>query len=317
MNILLTGATGFIGRALVDELTAAEHNITVLARDCQTRRLPDNAKQILFADLTKISNEENVFDTTMKDMDVVIHAAARVHVMKDKVEDPLSEFRKVNTQATLSLARHAAKAGVKRFIFLSTVKVNGESTTSRSPLTEDKSPNPTDSYAISKMEAEQGLMEIAKDTEMEVVIIRLPLIYGPGVKGNFASMMKWVRRGVPFPFGNVNNKRSLLALDNLTSFIIHCLDHPKAANEVFLLSDGQDVSTTELIRKLASAQGVKPRLLSIPVSWLIFIARVLGKRAVAERLLGSLEVNSHKARELLEWTPVVTMDEQLKKMVGN
>jgi nucleoside-diphosphate-sugar epimerase len=220
-------------------------------------------------------------------------------------------------KGTLNLARQAAAYGVKRFVFLSSVKVNGECTLNGCAFRAADIPAPEDAYGISKLEAEQGLMDLARETGMEVVIIRPPLVYGPGVKGNFASLVRWVRKGIPLPLGVVHNKRSLVALENLVDFIALCADPERsklAANEVFLISDGEDVSTNGLLRKVANAYSVAPRLMPIPVLWIRTVARLLGKRAVADRLLGSLVVDSSKAWDLLGWKPVVSMDEQLKNM---
>ena len=205
---------------------------------------------------------------------------------------------------------------MKRFIFISSIKVNGEMTLVDLPFKPNDNYIPTDPYGLSKYEAEQGLLTIAEETGMEVVIIRPPLIYGPNVKANFASMMKWVNKSIPLPFGAIHNKRSLVALDNLVSFIIHCADYkktPQAANQVFLISDGEDVSTTELLQKVAKAFGKKALLLAVPVSLMTLSAKLLGKGDVANRLFGSLQVDSSEARELLGWEPVITMDEQLNK----
>jgi nucleoside-diphosphate-sugar epimerase len=237
--------------------------------------------------------------------------------MKDKTVDPLAEYRMVNVAGTLALARQAAEAGVRRFVFISSIKVNGELTLSGRSFLPDDTPAPEDAYAISKLEAERGLMAISRDTGIEIVIIRPPLVYGPGVKGNFAAMIRWIRRGVPLPLGAVHNRRSLVALANLVDFIVLCADRersPRAANEVFLIADGEDVSTTELLRKVARAYGGKPRLLPVPARWMRFAAGLLGKGAVADRLLGSLVVDSLKARDLLGWRPVISMNEQLQKM---
>lgn len=308
MNVFLTGSTGFVGKAVEDELVMQQHKVVSLARHA-----PSNG----FKDLVRfhIADVANVSDwlSLLEGIDVVIHSAARVHVMNDATNDPLEEFRKVNARATLNLARQAASSGVKRFVFLSSIKVNGEVTESGSFFLPSDTSVPLDPYGLSKYEAEQGLLTIAKETGMEVVIIRPPLVYGPGVKANFASMLKWINKGVPLPFGTVHNQRSLVALDNLVSFIIHCIDHPKAANEVFLISDGEDVSTTELLRKVARAFGKGSILMPVPVLLMTLAAKLIGKGDVANRLFGSLQVDSSKARELLGWKPVITMDEQLKK----
>jgi len=306
-HILITGATGFVGSRLLEH--ALQQGFPVRRA---LRRAVDDAVvgDLVVGDLTPDTN----WREALRDIEVVVHLAARVHVMSDKVADPLVEFRKVNTDATLNLARQAAQSGVKRFIYLSSIKVNGEETEPGESFSPDDEFVSTDPYGLSKYEAEKGLLALAKNTNMEVVIIRPPLVYGPAVKANFASMINWVSRGVPLPFGAVRNQRSLVALDNLVSFIIHCLTHPKAANEVFLVSDGEDVSTTELLQQVAKAFGKKPFLIPVPVDLMKFAANILGKGDVANRLFGSLQVDSSKAKKLLGWKPVITMDEQLKKI---
>jgi nucleoside-diphosphate-sugar epimerase len=247
----------------------------------------------------------------------VIHLAARVHVMVNELQDPLGEYRRVNVQGTLNLARHAAQSGVRRFVFMSSLKVNGERSSPDWPLRDDDVPSPEDAYGQSKLEAEQGLMALARETGMEVVVIRPPLVYGPGVKGNFASMICWLRRGLPLPLGAIHNRRSLVALDNLIDFIALCADadrSPRAANQVFLLSDSEDVSTTELLKKVAKTYEVKSLIIPVPALLIQIVAWSLGKSAIADRLLNSLVVDSSKARKLLGWRPVVSMDEQLRKM---
>jgi nucleoside-diphosphate-sugar epimerase len=308
MKVLVTGANGFVGNALVTQLLADNLVVIGVVRS-KDSILPDGAGRFLILDIL----DEIHWNSMLEGVTVVIHTAARVHVMDDSVADPLVEFRKVNVDATLNLARQAADAGVKRFIFISSVKVNGEITQLGQPFQPNDNYIPDDPYGLSKYEAEQGLLALAKETGMEVVIIRPPLVYGPGVRANFASMMKWVNKGVPLPLGTIKNQRSLVALDNLVSFIIHCIEHPQAANKVFLISDGEDVSTTELLQKVAKAFGKQARLVSVPVSWMSFAARLIGKGDMTNRLFGSLQVDSSKARNLLGWKPVTTMDEQLKK----
>ena len=305
--ILVTGATGFVGQALVGGLREAAYDI----RACSRRTDIAFHRSVNLFQIGELSKNSD-WRHALHDADVVIHLAARVHVMSENAEGPLAKFREVNAFATLNLARQAAEAGVKRFIFISSIKVNGELTEGEPFKSGDKFV-PTDPYGLSKYEAEQGLLALAKETGMEVVVIRPPLVYGPGVRANFASMMKWVNKGVPLPLGAIHNQRSLVALDNLVNFIIYCIDHPKARNEVFLISDGEDVSTTELLHKVAKAFGKRAFLLPVPVSWMIFAAKFVGKADVANRLFGSLQVDSSKARVLLGWKPVITMDGQLKK----
>jgi nucleoside-diphosphate-sugar epimerase len=306
LKILLTGATGFLGKKLLS-LLSTEDVITI----SRSRQKSDICKPRTSYQLD--INEKADYTEALMGVDVVIHCAGRAHIMNDDVGDPLLAFRRVNTYGTLNLAQQAADSGVKRFIFISSIKVNGESTALGVPFRPDDTHIPEDSYGLSKYEAEIGLRKIANKTGMEIVIIRPPLVYGPNVKANFTSMMKWLNKGVSLPFGAIYNKRSFVALDNVVSFIIHCIDHPKAAHEVFLISDGEDVSTTQLLQKVAKALGKKPSLIPLPVSWMTFAARLVGKGDVATRLFGSLQVDSSKARDLLGWHPVITMDTQLKK----
>lgn len=247
--------------------------------------------------------------------DVIVHLAARVHVIADIAADPFLEFRRVNVEGTLNLARQAANAGVRRFIFISSVKVNGELTAIGKPFRADDVPAPQDAYSLSKMEAENALRELATEAAMEVVIIRPPLVYGPGVKANFAVLMRWLKQGLPLPLGSIHNQRSLVALDNLVDLIIACLVSRAAANQTFMVSDGADVSTTQLLKKMGEAMGKLVRLLPLPQYMIEFAATLLGRKNLAQRLCGSLQVDIQKTRHLLGWSPVVTMDEQLKKMV--
>jgi nucleoside-diphosphate-sugar epimerase len=317
--MLVTGATGFVGRALDPELLTNGCQIRALVRKVSTG-LPVEVEQVV-VDLGEIEDEGAIKDA-FAGVDVVVHAAARAHMMQDRSADPLAEFRKLNRDATLALARLAAEAGVKRVVFLSSIKVNGEETFPRRRSAVFKPDDvfiPTDPYGLSKYEAEQGLLALAKETGMEVVIIRPPLVYGPGVKANYASMVNWLRRGVPLQLGAINNKHSFVALDNLVSFIALCADptqSPKSANQVFLISDGEDVSTMDLLRRVAEALCKEPYLLPVPVGLMNFAAKLIGKGEVANRLFGSLQVDSSKARDLLGWQPVITMDEQLNKTVA-
>ncbi|MNJ47124.1 GDP-6-deoxy-D-mannose reductase [compost metagenome] len=232
--------------------------------------------------------------------------------MRESEQDPLQAFRRINVDATLNLARQAASLGVRRFVFISSIKVNGESTVAGRPYTADDSPMPTDPYGISKCEAEQGLMQLAAETGMEVVVIRPVLVYGPGVAANFLGMMRWLYRAVPLPFGAIDNRRSLVYIDNLVDLIATCIKHPAAANQVFLASDGNDVSTSDLLRQLGAALGKPSRLVSVPQGLLVVLARLAGRGDLAQRLFGSLQVSIDKNRTLLGWEPPVTLEQGLK-----
>ncbi len=245
-------------------------------------------------------------------VDSVIHCAARVHVMSDTEVDPLAAFRKVNVEGTLNLAEQAVRAGVRRFVFISSIKVNGEGTRSGKPYAADDTPAPSDPYGVSKLEAEQGLLALAGRTAMEVVIIRPVLVYGPGVKANFLNMMRWLDKGIPLPFGAIDNRRSLVALDNLVDLIITAINHPAAANQIFLISDGEDLSTTQLLRRTAAALGKNARLLPVPSWMLSSAAKLVGKDALSQRLCGSLQVDIQKTRTLLQWNPPVSVNDALK-----
>ena len=307
MRIFITGANGFVGRSLCTEAVA--RGFTVCGMTRSPCNLPGNTENLVMGHM----NDRADWRKALAGCQVVVHLAARVHVMTDTAKNPLDEFRQVNVQGTLNLARQAAAAGVRRFVFVSSIKVNGEATEPGHPFTAEDTPAPLDAYGISKMEAEQGLREISAQTGMEVVIIRPPLVYGPGVKANFAAMMRWLARGVPLPLGAIHNQRSLVALDNLVDLIVTCIAHPAAANQTFLVSDGQDVSTTELLRRMGRAMKRPARLMPVPAGLLEWTAALVGKRDVAQRLCGSLQVDIQKTRQLLGWNPPLTLDQGLKK----
>ncbi len=317
MSILVTGATGFIGRALVNCLLVNGVHVLAGVRK-QSSHLPTSVQQMIIGDLSVLDQSSLALKhTAFEGIETIVHAAARVHIMNDDAVDPLRAFRKVNRDATLALAHLAANAGVKRFVFLSSIKVNGELTRPGHSFSPNDGHIPTDPYGLSKYEAELGLLALALETGMEVVIIRPPLVYGPGVKANFASMMHWMKKSIPLPFGPIHNQRSFVALDNLLDFIALCADREKsskAANQVFLISDNEDVSTTQLLRKVAKSQNNQAWLIPVPVGLMSFAAKLIGKGDIANRLFGSLQVDSSKARDLLGWKPVVTMDEQLEKI---
>ncbi|MGE6991994.1 UDP-glucose 4-epimerase family protein [Pseudomonas sp. NPDC047961] len=311
MRVLLTGASGFVGQAVLDRLVidaGAGHQVVA-----SYRCLPSAQREGVEYCLTPTLGPEADWHSALVGVDAVIHCAARVHVMDDASADPLAEFRRVNVDGTLALARQAVLAGVRRFIFLSSIKVNGEGTPLGQPYCVDDTPAPQDPYGISKLEAEQALLALAEETAMEVVIIRPVLVYGPGVKANFRSMMNWLCRGVPLPLGAISNKRSLVALDNLVDLIVTCVEHPKAANQIFLISDGEDLSTTELLHRMGLALGKPARLLPVPAALLEASALLFGKRATAQRLCGSLQVDISTTCERLGWTPPVRVDDALAK----
>jgi len=307
MKILITGANGFVGSYLAKKLSNVPAvKLTLASRVASPAQWGRTFKVNQIDSTTEWSE-------ALVGCRYVIHTTERAHVMNDKDSDPLTEYRRVNVDGTINLARQAAEAGLRRFIFISSIKVNGEQTSLGNPFTAEDIPAPEDAYGISKYEAEQGLLKIAADTGLEVVIIRPPLVYGPGVKGNFFSMMRIVKKGTPLPLGAIKNKRSLVALDNLVDLISTCIEHPAAANQVFLAGDGEDLSTTELLRGVAKAAGMTSRLIPLPASVLMFVAFLLGKRTVAQKLLGSLQVDISKTRVLLDWTPPLSVEEGLSR----
>jgi len=306
-TFLVTGGSGFVGRALIDRLASISDFTVIAPIRNVVESFPTGVRSLSFSGL----DADFDWRDTLIGVNVVVHSAARVHVMNDVSTDPLAEFRKVNVDGTLNLARQSAAAGVRRFIYISSIKVNGEGTTGGKTYAADDTPAPVDPYGISKLEAEIALQALVASTGMELVIIRPALVYGPGVKANFLSMMRWLYRGVPLPFGAIHNQRSLVALDNLVDLVVTCSEHPAAANQVFLASDGQDVSTTELLRKLAASLGKPARLLPVPAGLMIAAATLLGRRALADRIFGSLQVDISKNRQLLGWKPPVTLDQAL------
>jgi nucleoside-diphosphate-sugar epimerase len=310
MKVLLTGASGFVGRAVLDAANKRGIDVLPVFRSLASAHGRPGAVLILGLD------GESDWSQALQGVDVVIHAAARAHVMEEEALDPLTEYRRVNVQGTSNIARQAGAAAVRRFVFISSIKVNGETTVLGRPFTAEDAPAPEDAYGLSKAEAETELRRIAEETGMEVTIIRPPLIYGPGVKGNFSSLLNWVRQGLPLPLGDLaHNRRSFVGLDNLVDLILVCVEHPKAANQTFLISDGEDISTTELLMKIGKALSRPARLLWVPAGLLALMASLLGKRVISQRLLCSLQVDIDKTVELLGWKPLVSVDEGLKKAV--
>ena len=306
-RVLITGASGFVGQRLTYRLKGSGRPVRAAFRRLGSASGFVKVESIFTGDLTPESN----WRAALQGVDTIVHLAGRVHVIHETATDPLVEFRRVNVFGTLQLARQAVDSGVRRFVFVSSVKVNGEVTQLGRPFSADDMPAPIDAYGVSKLEAEQALLDLAKTTGLEVVIIRPVLIYGPGVKANFLKMMRWLHRGMPLPFGLVNNQRSFVGLDNMLSLITTCLDHPAAKNQVFLVSDGEDLSTPELLRRMAKALGKNARLLPVPTNVLAAVAGVFGKRDFAQRLCGSLQVDIDKTRELLGWSPPLSVDEEL------
>ncbi|WFR95561.1 UDP-glucose 4-epimerase family protein [Rhizobium tumorigenes] len=298
--ILVTGATGFVGTALCADLTARG----IAFRPAS--RLPTSG----FHPVGVIDSRTD-WTQALVGVDCVVHLAARVHVMDDTAADPLAAFRAANVDATLNLARQAAAAGARRFIFISSIKVNGEETAPDRPFTAADVPEPGDPYGLSKWEAEQALFDLGRQTGMDIVVIRPPLIYGPGVKANFASLMRLARRGLPLPFGLISNRRSLLFVGNLTDFIILCVAHPNATNRTFLVSDGEDLSIGQLIAGISGAMGRKAWLLPVPPRLIEAAAAMLGKGPAARRLLGSLQVDTGETRRVAGWTPPFSCEQGL------
>lgn len=308
MTVLLTGANGFVGSMLCKRLFVDGHSVLGTVRRLDSNR--DGSQAVAIVSLAPDTN----WTESLKNVDVVVHLAARVHMMDDKCAESLTEFRRVNVLGTTTLARQAAAAGVKRFVFLSSIKVNGEFTEPGKPFTAADAPAPVNPYGISKHEAEQSLQQISAETGMEVVVVRSPLVYGPGVKANFRTMMQWLAKGVPLPLAAVTkNRRSLVALDNLVDLIAICVDHPSAANQTFLVSDGEDLSTTALLKRTAKAMGRPARLFAVPPLLLRLAASTFDKHGAYQRLCGSLQLDITKTKQLLGWIPPISVDEGLRR----
>jgi nucleoside-diphosphate-sugar epimerase len=307
-HMLVTGATGFIGGFLCNRLLTEGWIV-------RGTLLPSENPASLVAGVQPVIIEPLGPDTpwchALADIDTVIHLAARVHIMDDPSANPLAEFRGVNVDGTAHLAREAARTGVKRLVFISSIKVNGEE--SSIPYTQDSTPMPSDSYGISKWEAEQALRRIEVETGLEVVVVRPTLVYGPGVKANFLKMMKIITKGIPLPLASVANKRSLIYVGNLVDAIAACTKHPSAAGKTYLVSDGEDVSTPELIRRTAAALDVRARIFPLPVSFMRMVGQLTGKSCTVNRLTGLLTVDSSMIKRELGWRPPFTMEQGLKE----
>jgi nucleoside-diphosphate-sugar epimerase len=304
-SILITGANGFIGSRLLQVL--AERGVSVIGCGRQSSKTIGVVIGNIDADTD--------WQAALAQVVSVVHLAGHAHVMRGDASETLNEYRRVNTEATLNLARQATASRVSRFVYISSIAVNGVQ--NQRPINEQDLPNPIGPYAVSKWEAEQGLREISQATGMEVVIIRPPLVYGPKSSGNFARLIRLVRGGLPLPLGGLHKGRSLVALDNLVDFIGLCIDHPAAANQTFLVCDGENLSTAELLRRIGAALNKPVTLLPLPGWLLIALAALVGKQGEARKLVASLQVDSGKAHELLGWVPPVSMDEGLRRALAD
>ena len=312
-RVLVTGASGFVGSRVVERLLDDHKSVTVTTRSCVAVNRGD-MRSVTIPGLDGTTD----WREALADVQSVVHCAARVHVMRESSSDPQAEFRRVNSDGTIALARAAARVGVSRFVFVSSIKVNGESSVPGRPFVESDAPSPVDPYGMSKWEAEQGLRSISESTGLPLVIVRPPLVYGPGVRANFLRLARWVARGVPLPLGSVTeNRRTFVALENLVDLLKLVLWHPEATGETFLAGDGEDLSTAELLRRTAAAMGRRARLLPIPVGVLESVADGLGIADMFARLTGTLQADTAKARNRLGWSPPLSVDEGLREAVAS
>jgi len=311
-RVAVTGASGFIGKALVRELVSRAFNVCALGRAVRPASVTPNSKVINIAigDINAYTD----WTTALIGVDCVVHCAARTHIMHKAAGDTLAAYRVINVDGSRRLAEQAVAAGVRRLVYLSSIKVNGEQTALGAPFSHSDTPAPQDAYGTSKLGAEQALWDISVKTGLEVLVVRPPLIYGPGVKGNLARLLELVRLGLPLPLSALRNKRSLIGLDNLVDLLVRCVDHPEAAGHTFLVSDGEDLSTPALFRQMAAAMGRSAWLFPAPVSLLRLAGSALGKRAEIDRLLGSLQIDSSHTRQVLGWAPPVSVEEGIRRM---
>lgn len=311
MLVTVTGSNGFVGSALCRALTSAGHFVRAASRKIPTTIDRQNVEHIEIGEM----NSKTEWSLALAGVDCVIHCAARAHVMSDVAEYPLSAYRSVNVDGSRRLAEQAADSGVQRLVYISSIKVNGEKTISGSPFSTYDSPAPVDPYSLSKWEAERALWEVASRTGLEIVIVRPPLIYGPGVKGNLARLLRLIRLGMPLPFATLRNRRSLIGLDNLLDFLIRCVELPAAKDQTFLVCDGEDLSTADLVRHMATAAGCPTKLVPVPLFMLRYGATILNKKAEIERLVESLEIDNRHSCERLKWTPAVNVPEGIRRMI--
>lgn len=310
-KILITGATGFVGSHLLQMALAQNREVICPIRASKNATSHSRASQIQNID------RQTDWQPHLNNVHTVIHCAARVHVMNETATDPLTAFREVNLHGSLRLAEQAAAAGVRQFIYLSSVKVNGEMTIDGQAFSENDPPLASDPYGISKQEAEAALLELGQRSGMAITIIRPPLVYGKGVAANFLSLLIWVKKQIPLPLGSIHNQRSFVFVKNLCDFILHCVQDPRAFNQIFLVSDGRDLSTTELLQEAAKALEVPSRLLPFPVSLMTFAAKLIGKKNITDRLCQSLRVDSQKAQKQMEWSPPYTIQQGLRESAAS
>ena len=318
-KILVTGASGFIGKKLCYELIKSNWNVFGTVRDFDTHLFNENLKVIAVGEIGVNTNWTNA----LKDTNCVIHCAGRVHFMNE--DNNVNMYQSTNIDGTKNLAEQAVKAGVKRLIFLSSIKVNGESTSNekisnikdgiKKKFTQKDLPAPQDAYSISKLEAENVLWEISSRTGLEIVVIRLPLVYGYAAKGNLRRFIKLIEFGIPLPLAMVKNKRSMIGIDNLVHLLNHCIDHPEASRKTFLASDNEDLSTPELIKLIASSMGKKANLFPFPIFILKLLGSVFGRRGEINRLVGSLRIDNRYTKEILNWTPPISVEEGIRRMI--
>jgi nucleoside-diphosphate-sugar epimerase len=313
VRVLVTGANGFVGGTVCSALASADLAVRAAVRSPD--RLPARSFAGEVVSIGRIGPDTG-WSPALDGVEAVVHLAGRVHVLKETFEDPRAEFHKINVLGTEHLAREAAEAGVRRLVYVSTVGVNGRSTPRTRPFTEEDEPAPHNPYALSKWEAERALQRVASETGLEVAILRPPLVYGPRVKANFLRLMRLVDRGLPLPLGAVDNRRSLVYVGNLADAVLACLDRREAVGETFLVSDGEDLSTPEMLNKIGSSLNRPVRLLPVPPGLLRTAGRVAGASSTVEPLLDSLAVDSGKIRRVLGWQPPYAVEEGLLRTAG-
>ena len=310
-KILVTGASGFIGKSVCQTLSLSGRSVRGIVRSINSSSKNTDVELVLIDDISKKTNWKNILD----DVDSVIHCASRAHIINELEADPLKAYQLVNVEGTRQLVNQSIEAGIRRFIFLSSIGVLGAHTNERLPFSEKDYPNPTDNYSKSKLEAEKLLFDISNKTSLEVVVVRSPLVYGLNAKGNLFRFQKLLNYGIPLPLGSIKNKISLIGLDNLVNLLIHCIDHPEAKGKTFLASDGEDLSTTDFLRQIASNMDRPAYLFPFPIFLLKFIASIFGKKKEIIRLTRSFKIDSSYTSKILDWTPPVTISEGIRRMV--